>query len=279
MTMVHKLRSQAHSLVRVAGGAIVALLVCLGWAATLPAADPPVHYLHAGILSPGAIGNQQLQRGGPLPGYFQPVEVTGPAGITIETAETGDFASGQQGPVRIGLLIGSVYRLRVTGIPLHEGMEVYPTIEVIDRLYPPVGMEFQFSIPVELTQEELEMALDGKFVTRVIYLEDPQAAVPAAQEPNDQPYFDVGEGENPLDLADGLGRPVAILRMGGRLPDSEMGPDPAFMYGSPPLLRWHPHQPNREWEGEIARITDQTIEPAAALLKARRPAPKGVRVR
>jgi hypothetical protein len=103
--------------------------------------------------------------------------------------------------------------------------------------------------------------------------------VPAAQEPNDQPYFDVGEGENPLDLADGLGRPMAILRMGGRLPDVETGPDPAFMYGSPPLLRWHPHQPNQEWEGPFARVTDQTIEPAAALLKARRPVPKGVRVR
>jgi hypothetical protein len=277
--MVPKLRSQVFRLVRVAGGAIVALLVCLGWAAMLPAADPPVHYIHAGILRPGAIGNQQLQRGGPLPGYFQPVEVTGPSGLVIETAESGDFANAQPGPVRVGLLIGSVYRLRVTGIPLHEGMEVYPTIEVIDRLYPPVGMEFQFSIPVELTQEELEMALDGKFVTRVIYLEDPQAAVPAAQEPNDQPYFDVGEGENPLDLADGLGRPVAILRMGGRLPDSDTGPDPAFMYGSPPLLRWHPHKPNQEWEGPFARVSDQSIEPAAALLKARRQTPKGVRIR
>jgi hypothetical protein len=277
--MVHKLRSRVFRPVRVAGGAIVALLVCLGWAAMLLAKDPPVHYLHAGILSPGAIGNQQLQRGGPLPGYFQPVEVTGPEGLVVETAESGDFANAQAGPVRIGLLIGSVYRLRVTGIPLHEGMDVYPTIEVIDRLYPPMGMEFQFAIPVELTQEELEMALDGKFVTRVIYLEDPQAAVPAAQEPNDQPYFDVGEGENPLDLADGLGRPMAILRMGGRLPDVETGPDPAFMYGSPPLLRWHPHQPNQEWEGSFARVTDQTIEPAAALSKARRPVPKGVRVR
>ena len=170
--MVPKLRSRVFRPVRVAGGAIVALLVCLGWAAMLLAEDPPVHYLHAGILSPGAIGNQQLQRGGPLPGYFQPVEVTGPEGLVVETAESGDFANAQAGPVRIGLLIGSVYRLRVTGIPLHEGMEVYPTIEVIDRLYPPMGMEFQFAIPVELTQEELEMALDGKFVTRVIYLED-----------------------------------------------------------------------------------------------------------
>ncbi|MEX2112629.1 MAG: hypothetical protein WD845_05550 [Pirellulales bacterium] len=277
MTMVLKLRSRAFRPVRVAGGAIVALVAWLGLAASLPAEQPPVHFNHAGIMRPGAIGNQQLQRGGPLPGYFQPVEVSGPEGLVVETAESGQFSDPQAGPVRFGLLIGAVYRLRVTGIPLQEGLEVYPTIEVIDRLYPPMGMEFKFPIPIELTQEELEMALDGKFVTRVIYLEDPEAAVPAAQEPNDQPYFDVREGESPIDLADGLGRPMAILRMGGRLPDSQAGPDAAFMYGCPPLLRWRPRLVNHEWDGPLVRATDQPIQPASARTAVPVPFARGVR--
>ncbi len=33
-----------------------------------------------------------------------------------------------------------------------------------------------------------------------------------------------------------MGRPVAIIRMGGRLPDPQLGPDPRFMYGSPAML-------------------------------------------
>lgn len=237
--MVPKLRTRVRP-GRVAGRVIVAALAWMGWAATLPAQNPPVHFNHAGILAPGAIGSQQLERGGPLPGYFQPVEVRAPQGAVISTAESGAFADPQPAPLTAGLLIGAVYRLRVTNIPNQQGLEVFPTIEVIDRIYPPVGLEFKFPIPIELTQEELEMAIDGKFVTRVIYLEEPGTAEPVAQEPGDQPYFEIGEGDNPLDVADGLGRPVAILRMGARVPD-EGGPDATFLYGSPALLKWHPY--------------------------------------
>jgi hypothetical protein len=279
MTMVLKLRSRTSCPVRVAGGVIVALVAWLGWAAPLLAQQPPVHFIHAGIMRPGAIGTQQLQRGGPLPGYFQPVEVRGPAGLVIETAEAGAFSDPRPGPIKAGLLIGSVYRLRVTGIPLQEGLEVYPTIEVINRLYPPMGREFEFPIPIELTQEELEMALDGKFVTRVIYLEDPEAALPAAQQPGEQPYFDVREGESPIDLADGLGRPMAILRMGGRLPDTEAGPDDAFMYGSPPLLRWRPRAVIHEWDGPVLSVTDQPIQSTSAQTAERMPFARGARTR
>ncbi len=35
-----------------------------------------------------------------------------------------------------------------------------------------------------------------------------------------------------------LGRPVAILRMGGRVPNA--GPDPNFYYGSPPWVAYPP---------------------------------------
>jgi hypothetical protein len=157
----------------------------------------------------------------------------------IATSETGQFAKPKPGPLVAGLLIGQVYRLRVTGIPQQEGQEVYPSVEVIDRIFPPVGKEFAFPIPIELTQEELEMALAGKFVTRVIYLEEPESALPVAERPGQQSYFEAADGDNPLDVADSLGRPMAILRMGGRVPDAE-GPDANFLYGSPPLVRWTP---------------------------------------
>jgi hypothetical protein len=234
--MVPKLRSQ-RNLVRVAGSVLVVIAVGVSLATHLRAEAPPVHYQHGGIMPPGAIGNQQLQRGGPLPGYFQPVEIRAPGGALISTAGDGGFDDPQPAPLVAGLLIGSVYRLRISGIPLQEGMEVYPTIEVIDRLYPPPGQEYRFPIMIELTQEELEMALDCRFVTRVVYLEDPDAALPVAERADEQSYFEAGDGENPLDVADSLGRPVAIVRMGGRVPDAS-GPDATFLYGSPPMLKW-----------------------------------------
>ncbi len=233
------LRNQTLRLTRIAGNVMVVSLVWSSLSVML-SAEQPVHFNHGGIMPPGAIGSQQLLRGGPLPGYFQPVEIKAPPGVLISTAETGSFSAPQRAPFKAGFLIGSVYRFRVTNIPQQEGMEVYPTLEVIDRTYPPVGLEFHFPVLVELTQEELEMALDGKFVTRVVYLEEPAAALPAAEQPDEQTYFEAREGENPLDVADSLGRPMAILRIGARVPSPE-GPDETFLYGSPPLVKWKPN--------------------------------------
>jgi hypothetical protein len=196
-----------------------------------------VHLLNAGIMPPGAIGSQQLMRGGPLPGYFQPVEIVIPQGAQISTASDTQFDAPQSGPIVLGMLIGSVYRFRVTDIPTQETLEVYPTVEVVDRLYPPIGMEARFPIVIHFAQEDIELALAGKFVTRIVYLEDPDDAMPLAEKPLDQPYFEIARGQDPLEVADRLGRPVAIVRLGGRLPDAE-GPDLAFLFGSPPFLRF-----------------------------------------
>src|SRR5688572_900191 len=142
---------------------------CLGAASPLWAAEPDVHYRHHAAMPPGAIGAWQLQRGGPLPGYFQPVEIRAPAGAAVSLVTSGQFEPPQPAPMLAGLLIAPVYRLRVTGIPFHEGAEVFPTIELIDRIYPPPNEIWRFPIPIELTQQDLELALAGKFVTRVIY--------------------------------------------------------------------------------------------------------------
>ena len=212
----------------------------LAWcgAAFAAAQEPGVHYLHQGIMPPGAIGSVRLQRGGPLPGFFQPVEITAPPGALISLAEGGGFGEAQPAPVKVGLLIGQVYRLRVMNIPLHEGREVFPTIEVVDRLYAPRGQEARFPIVVDLNQDDLVLALDNKFVTRVIYLEDPQMAVPIRE--HGQEWFEAPAGKDPLALADALGRPVAISRLGARLPDQGAGFDPGFLYGCPPLVKYPP---------------------------------------
>lgn len=219
-------------------------------------------------MPPGAIGGRQLLRGGPLPGYFQPVEIIPPKGAQVATAADGTFDDARSGPQMFGLLIGAVYRLRVTNIPFREGFEVYPTIEVIDRLYPPVGQELKFPIPVVLTTEELEMALSGKFVTRIIYLEDPNTAEPVAREADEQPYFEVEAGSDPLHIADTLGRPVAILRLGARVPGPD-GPDETFLYGSPPFLKWNRREPGKQPSAkpsvQPSLVRDETDMPGAPL--------------
>jgi len=224
--------------VGVASRLVALLFVVFAAAASQSSAqDRDVHYRHNATMSPGAIGSWQLQRGGPLPGYPQPVEIRAPKECRVSLAVEDQFIEPQPTPLSVGLLIAPVYRLRVTGVPFHEGEEVYPTIEVIDRLYPPPGEAWKFPIPIELSLADLELALDGRYVVRVIYLEDPDFALPGPDDPTEQRWLDAGAGNDPLQLADELGRPMAILRMGGRVPTAdEIAGGGKFFYGSPPFL-------------------------------------------
>ncbi len=224
---------------RVAGGLVLVAMILLGSAVCLPAQEPGVHFLHPAELPTGAIGSQQLQRGGPLPGFFQPVEIKAPAGVLISLAEEGRFAEPQPAPVRAGMLVGQVYRICALNIPLFTGVEVFPTIEIVDRLYTPRGQETRFAVPIELTLEDLQLALSGKYVTRVVYIEDPQRALPVLEK-GVQGWFDVGPGKDPVTVADALGRPVAIVRMGARVPDRGEVLDPAFLFGCPPVVKYPP---------------------------------------
>src|SRR5262245_21985513 len=202
-------------------------------------AQGPWHYRNKADSPPGLIASRQLQRGGPLPGYFQPVEITAPAGTLVSMVGDGGFSEPQPAKLIAGMLIGPVYRLKVANISGHEGEEVFPTIEVIDRLYPPPGQAARFPIPIELTLEELRYALDGRYVLRVIYLEDVQTSVPIRDEPGRQRYFDVGAGQDAMQAADRLGRPMAILRMGSRVPLTEEDAG-GFMYQHPPVMPIEP---------------------------------------
>jgi len=170
-------------------------------------------------MPPGAIGNLRLLRGGPLSGYFQPVRIRAPQGARISLAEEGGFCTEQYDTTFVGMQIGPVYRLRVAGFAPDGGGEVFPTVEVIDRLYPPAGLALRYPIPVELTRDELRMAADGMLVTRVIYLENPSDALPADEPQDEQPWVEAPHGGDPLAIADEMGRPVAILRIGGRVPN------------------------------------------------------------
>lgn len=267
MTMVRQLRwpvvGRTDDRVRVARTVAVALVVCLGAAVAVRGQDARVHYRHGGLAPPGAIGSVQLQRGGPLPGYFQPVEIRAPQGARISLAVSGAFDAPQLTPLRIGLLIAPVYRLKVSNLPGHEGQEVFPTIELIDRLYPPPGQERRFPVPIELTADDLALALDGKYVTRVIYLEDPDMALPVAQRADQQEWFDAGPGVNPVQEADRWGRPLAIVRMGGRVPDDRRGPDMQFLGGCPPFTFFRPWAP-----GEQPDVMNPPFAPHAAFRPA-----------
>jgi len=215
-------------------------LICITTVFALPtAAQEPSslrdrHFRDSGLHPPGQVGQGLLSRGGPIPGYFQPIEVRAPQGTQLAFVANGQFGPSLLAPTKAGMLIGAVYRMKITNIPGLEGVEVFPSIEVINRIYPPRGLEAKFAIPIQLSLREIKMAVQGFYVTRVIYLEDPTNPIPVDEPIGRQRTLDISYTEDPLHVADKLGRPVAILRIGSRYPqlNAETG---RFMFSSPPI--------------------------------------------
>ena len=257
--------SYAWSLITAGVVALIAM-PALNADAQLPRQElPKVTYLQNSDSAPGVVGAGRLLRGGAVMGFFQPVEVSGPEQLEVALAQSGQFLPPLSAPVKVGMLVGSVYRLRVTNIPLRPGEELYPTIEVLDRMYAPRGREHRFPIPVRLEQEDLLSALSGALVTRVIYLEDSQAASPLAEQPGTQRVTDVAGNDNALQVADQLGRPMAILRIGSRVPADLQGDLTGFLYNSPPWTPLSP-VPTRQGLVEAGLMLDvPTPEPAPGL--------------
>jgi uncharacterized repeat protein (TIGR01451 family) len=144
------------------------------------------------------------------------VEVLAPAPVPVPKGDGG-------GIITVGLRRGQGYRLRVTGIPERPGAELFPVIEVVGHLHRPADIDpGKYPIRVVFNQDDLDDAVDrGRLVTKVIYLEDPDQAVPFKLPKDEVPVLTLNPTEPPLRVASALGRPVAIIRMGGRRPTPE----------------------------------------------------------
>ena len=174
--------------------------------------------------------------GEPIRGYFQPVMIRTPDGTSLAGVTAGQFSERLASPLQVGLLVGCEYRLRIAGIPLHPGRELFPTITLLSRTYPPQGREIEFPIVINLTLEDLELALAGRYITRVIYLENSNVALPVYPGNEEQLSHDI-RGGDPIAVASTLGMPVAIMRIGGRVPPQNNGTlSPEFTFGSPPWV-------------------------------------------
>ncbi|MFK7770203.1 MAG: hypothetical protein AB8B55_23535 [Mariniblastus sp.] len=179
---------------------------------------PNRHELIRGDMPPGMAADLQRMSHPKLEARVQPVRVIGPLGTRIDVAARGGFIQTNSSRVSVGLRIGPVYRLKLTNIPKFEGKELYPSIEVLNKLNPPQGLDHEFPVQIVLTQDDLAQAFEGRLVTKVIYLENGDNALPHRHKEDEQPYFDVGGGEDPLRAARKLGKPMAIVRIGSRIP-------------------------------------------------------------
>jgi hypothetical protein len=170
----------------------------------------------------------------------QPIQIKLPSKGTVTLVGSPNVqALSRTAPATFSVGVGYTYRLQISGMPEFPGEKLYPSIEVIDRLHPPAGLVKQFPIPIEFTAREIELAIAGRFVTKVIYLEQPQRATPLeAPIPTDTLRPD----QNSIAVADQRGRPMVILRLGGRKLRSPQRDPGSFGRGGP-ISRRRPVSP------------------------------------
>lgn len=167
---------------------------------------------------PGAIGSTRPPQFGPrldeVGQYQQPVELRGPKDLLVSVQTKTGWSQSEALPLRIGLIPGRAYRLRVTGVPHRPSDELYPSLRILSPLVTPRGQKWRFPIEVVIDEDDLNEAFSGNHVQRVVYVSnEPEASDVLADR-----WFDIQPGDSCFAVARTLGAPVAELRIGNRLP-------------------------------------------------------------
>jgi hypothetical protein len=111
---------------------------------------------------------------------------------------------------------GAIYRLKLTRIPGHEGVELYPTLEVAPTTPRSEAFLAHNYVPFQLTAEDFSQVLSGNFVTKVIYLPDAEHQELALAGVETLVSTRLDPGLDPITEADRKGTILGIIRLGNK---------------------------------------------------------------
>jgi hypothetical protein len=118
-------------------------------------------------------------------------------------------------PGRYNFDQGAIYRLKLTNVPGHAGVPFYPTLEVAPGSPRTDAYLTHNAVPIEFTDEDFDQVSAGNFVTKVIYLPDPQHQELAIAGVETLVSTRLDPGVDPIAEADRRGTILAIVRLGG----------------------------------------------------------------
>jgi hypothetical protein len=119
-------------------------------------------------------------------------------------------------PGRQDFLQGAIYRLRLSNVPGRAGVELFPTLEVAPVTPRTDAFLAHSPIPVQFTEEDFDQVLSGNFVTKVIYLPDPEFQELALSGVETLVSTRLDPGVDPIAEADRRGSILAIVRIGNK---------------------------------------------------------------
>jgi hypothetical protein len=168
---------------------------------------------------------------GPGPGVLMPEPQTaavapssqlafvGPQGMQVawDVGGAGQFDSQPLvAPGRYNFPQGAIYRLKLSYIPGRPGVELYPSIEIAPTMPRTEAYLAHNSIPIQFTEEDFDQVLTGNFVTKVIYLPDPEFQDLAIAGVETLVSTRLDPGVDPIVEADRRGSIMAIIRVGNK---------------------------------------------------------------
>ncbi|QDU27465.1 hypothetical protein ETAA8_25530 [Anatilimnocola aggregata] len=121
-----------------------------------------------------------------------------------------------------------IYRLKITNIAGREGVELYPTVEIAPTTPRSEAFLAHNAIPMQFTEEDFDQVLAGNFVTKVIYLPDPEFQELALAGVETLVSTRLDPGVDPIVEADRRGAILAVIRVGNKdieMPGSIVGPE------------------------------------------------------
>lgn len=182
----------------------------------------PVNAHTGGGYGQGMAANPQMPQG---PQTTQ-IAFVGPSGGTVRWDVSAPAMFDSEPlicPGRQNFTQGGIYRLKLTDIPGHPGMELYPTLEVAPGMPRTQAFLAHSMVPVNFTEEDIMQVMSGNFVTKVIYLPDPefQELALAVGTPDTLVSTRLDPGVDPISEADRRGAILAIVRLGNKSVDAE----------------------------------------------------------
>ncbi len=143
------------------------------------------------------------------------IKFLGPEGMMVGWQVAGGFAEAQlQSPSRYNFVQAHSYRLKLTNIPGREGLVLYPTIQVYPTHPRTEAYLSHNSVPLMMTDEDLDQVQTNNFVTKVIYLPDPQNQELAIAGVETLVSTRLDPGVDPIVEADRRGTIMLVLRVG-----------------------------------------------------------------
>ena len=150
------------------------------------------------------------------------VKFVGPTGMAVDReTRDGEFVGNPiRAPGRFEFTAGQTYRLKLDELPAYAGLTLYPTLQVAESHPRTARYLAHNSVPIKVTEEDLDQITTGNFVTKVIYLPDPEYQAVAVAGVETLVSTRLDPGVDPVAEADRRGTILAILRVGNRAESS-----------------------------------------------------------